>query len=245
MSHCVVILNCAWLPRLEYEQTPKAARHLTSRPTHARTQRYFPARCLTLGSEDHPTASSVCCGWRNTPCHCPDASLWRQMGQKEHAQWAQRFLENSTLDGIRGITWPRGEEEKKISPLWEKSSESLWHFAVGWSKYLTGVKQNMCMCVCQSDHRHTAESVYTGAPSSSSRRWSDIFFSLTGVCGGFRNSSARIATPTHSTPHFTITTPLATFPSFLLHLPSFSFSNRSNRRWKKKAHPRSKSEPAM
>lgn len=120
MSHCVVILNCAWLPRLEYEQTPKAARHLTSRPTHARTQRYFPARCLTLGSEDHPTASSVCCGWRNTPCHCPDASLWRQMGQKEHAQWAQRFLENSTLDGIRGITWPRGEEEKNLAAMREK-----------------------------------------------------------------------------------------------------------------------------
>lgn len=45
-----------------------------------------------------------------------------------------------------------------------------------------------------------------GAPSSSLHR-SDIFFSLTGVCGGPRNSSAHIATLTSLDslhPHFTI-----------------------------------------
>lgn len=128
--------------------------------TCTHTEIFSSSLSLTLGSEDHPTASSVCCGWRNTPCHCPDASLWRQMGQKEHAQWAQRFLENSTLDGIRGITWPRGEEEKNLAAMREKQRVFV-AFRCGVIQIPhRGKAKYVCVCVCQSDHRHTAESVH-------------------------------------------------------------------------------------
>lgn len=89
------------------------------------------------------------------------------------------------------------------------------------------MKQSVCLILC------VCTSVCLVAPSSS-LHCSDIFFPLTGVCQGPRNSSAHIATLTsflftHTTPTFlsslTSTSPPLQLLSFIVvSFPSTSFS---------------------